>query len=93
MFRRLQSWTGTGFILVAVSLLAAPSGVTVVQPVIDRPGACAYCTVVEQAFEAAAETIDVLLSTAEIEENPLWEPLIDAHRRGVAIRLLLDESD
>ena len=93
MFRRLQSWTGTGFILVAASLLAAPSAVTVVQPVIDRPGSCAYCTVIEQAFEEASETIDLLLSTAELEENPLWEPLIDAHRRGVAVRLLLDESD
>lgn len=66
---------------------------TVVEPVIDRPGPCSYCAVVADAFAEADETIDLLLSNAELDENPLWEPLVAAHERGVRIRVLLDESD
>ena len=38
-------------------------------------------------------SIDLLLSDAQLEENPLWEPLLKAVARGVRVRALLDASD
>lgn len=69
-------------------LLAA----TRVWPVIDRPGRCVYCASVEAAFAEARGSIDLLLSNAELEENPLWEDLLLAVSRGVRVRVLLDTS-
>lgn len=93
MLREIQSWTGKGCILCLLCAVGASGAQTVVQPVIDRPGDCAYCDVVEVAFAEAAESIDLLLADAELEGNPLWAPLIDAHERGVRVRVILDESD
>ena len=62
-------------------------------PLIDREGACVYCDVVAGALAAARSSIDLLLSNAEVEGNPLWEHVIEAHERGVSVRVLLDSSD
>ena len=62
-------------------------------PLIDRPGVRWYCEAVERAFSEAQASIDLLLSNAQLEENPLWEPLLAAAARGVRIRVLLDASD
>ncbi len=92
MFRSLQSGIGTACIACLLSVMAAAS-TTVVEPVIDRPGGCAYCAVVSEAFAEATESIELLLANAELEGNPLWADLVDAHARGVQVRVLVDESD
>jgi len=96
MSRKVQSWIGIASILLAVCCAAwrgDADAETIVQPIIDRPGECTYCDVVAEAFAGAESTIDLLLSNAEMEANPLIEPLLAAHQRGVAVRVLLDESD
>jgi phosphatidylserine/phosphatidylglycerophosphate/cardiolipin synthase-like enzyme len=75
------SWVGE-------DLLAEP----LICPVIDRPGACSYCRCIEEAFAKAEVSIDLLLSNAELDENPLWDLLLTAASRGVGIRVLLDGS-
>ncbi len=93
MLRRIQSWIGTACILFALCAHSAAVDRSIIQPLIDRPGGCAYCEAVAADFAAATESIELLLSTAELDENPLWEPLLDAHERGVSVRVILDESD
>ena len=66
---------------------------TSVLPLVDRPGACRYCEAVAETFSLAQMSIDLLLSNAELEENPLWESLLAAAARGVRVRALLDASD
>lgn len=66
---------------------------TVVRPVIDRPGECLYCQAVKEAFAQAQQSIDLLLSDAQLTDNPLWEELLSAASRGVRVRVLLDASD
>ena len=93
MFRSVQSWTGTACIFCLYSIVTMGAGMTVIRPIIDRPGVCTYCGVVAEAFSEATESIDLLLANAELENNPLWGPLISACNRGVRVRVLLDESD
>jgi len=92
MSRRIQSWISIGLFLTALSL-AGSAGETIVEPLIDRPGVCNYCEAIRSAFARAKGSIDILLSGAELEGNPLFGYLIDAKERGVAIRVLLDRSD
>jgi len=66
---------------------------TFVRPVIDRPGECLYCQAVKEAFAQAQQSIDLLLSDAQLAANTLWEDLLAAASRGVGIRVLLDASD
>jgi phosphatidylserine/phosphatidylglycerophosphate/cardiolipin synthase-like enzyme len=81
------------FVLLSLSLGAELGAETSVLPLVDRPGACRYCEVVAEVFAAARTSIDLLLSNAQLEENPLWETLLAAAARGVRIRVLLDASD
>ena len=73
--------------------LAAVAETTTIEPIIDRPGIGRYCEVAGRAFGNAAISIDLLLSNAELEENPLWDEILAAHERGVRVRVVLDESD
>jgi phosphatidylserine/phosphatidylglycerophosphate/cardiolipin synthase-like enzyme len=41
----------------------------------------------------AQQSIDLLLSDAQLPGNPLWEELLSAASRGVRVRVLLDASD
>ncbi|MBU0596011.1 hypothetical protein KJ567_04955 [Candidatus Bipolaricaulota bacterium] len=66
---------------------------TVVTPLIDRPGITVYCDAVEEAIDAAETSIVALLSTVELEDDPLVDALIAAHGRGVDVRVLIDTSD
>jgi len=66
---------------------------TLIRPVIDRPGECRYCRVVKEAFARARQSVDLLLSDAQLADNPLWEELLSAALRGVRVRVLLDSSD
>jgi phosphatidylserine/phosphatidylglycerophosphate/cardiolipin synthase-like enzyme len=96
MNRRAQ-WQFTRAVIFSVLLCfvvtAGLWGQTHVLPLLDRPGACRYCEAVESAFSEAQTSIDLLLSDAQLEENPLWEPLLKAASRGVQVRVLLDASD
>ena len=93
---QVQLPTRTAFVLGIVLLTAvactAAGSDAVLLPVIDRDGDAAYCRVATEAIDAAESSIDLLLSTAELVENPLVERLIAAHNRGVLIRVLLDAS-
>jgi phosphatidylserine/phosphatidylglycerophosphate/cardiolipin synthase-like enzyme len=62
-------------------------------PLVDRPGQTAYCDRVAVLLGAANTTVDLLLSDARLDGNPLWEPVFAAASRGVRIRVLLDASD
>jgi len=82
-----------GLLLLATVWVECGSVPTRIWPVLDRPGACAYCRAVEEAFAGAEHSIDLLLSNAQVDENPLWETLLVAAARGVQVRVLLDASD
>jgi len=92
MSRQIQSWIGIALFLIVLSL-SCSAGETLVEPLIDRPGVCSYCGAIRSAFEGAEGSIDILLSDAELEDNPLLGYLIDAKERGIRIRVLLDRSD
>ncbi|MCX6096152.1 MAG: phospholipase D-like domain-containing protein [Candidatus Bipolaricaulota bacterium] len=92
MTLRLQRALLGVLVFVVLAGLAARAATRIV-PLVDRPGRCGYCSSVEAAFAAARESIDLLLSDAELEGNPLWEPLVSAAARGVRVRALLDASD
>jgi phosphatidylserine/phosphatidylglycerophosphate/cardiolipin synthase-like enzyme len=66
---------------------------TLVLPVIDRPGRSIYYDCAREAFAEAENSIDLLLSVARLEDNPLWDGLLAATARGIKVRVLLDESD
>jgi len=93
MFRSVQRGIAIGF-LVSSFVCAVVLGVpTVVTPLVDRAGLTAYCDAVAAAFEEATTSIDLLLSSADVAGVPLWEPLLAAADRGVAVRAMLDASD
>lgn len=62
-------------------------------PLVDLPGDRRYEPYVLRALETAVSSIDLVLSSAQWDDVPLWPALIDAHRRGVNVRVLLDCSD
>jgi phosphatidylserine/phosphatidylglycerophosphate/cardiolipin synthase-like enzyme len=66
---------------------------TAIWPLIGRETPCVYCDVAAAAFGAASASIDVLLSTMEVEGDPVVEALVGASARGVSVRVLLDQSD
>jgi phosphatidylserine/phosphatidylglycerophosphate/cardiolipin synthase-like enzyme len=69
------------------------SAPTAIWPLVGRETACVYCDVAAAAFGAASTSIDVLLSTLEVEGDPVVEALVGASARGVSVRVLLDQSD
>ncbi len=66
---------------------------TAVWPVVGRATPCPYCDVVGDAFAAATSSIDVLLASLATDSDPVADALMAAARRGVAVRVLLDQSD
>jgi len=78
----------------ANSTLAVPASAgTAIWPLVGRETACVYCDVAAAAFGAASASIDVLLSTLEVEGDPVVDALVGASARGVSVRVLLDQSD
>jgi len=77
----------------ASALAVAPPTATAIWPLIGRETPCVYCDVAAAAFGAASASIDVLLSTIEVEGDPVVEALVGASARGVSVRVLLDQSD
>ncbi|MEA1870639.1 MAG: phospholipase D-like domain-containing protein [Candidatus Bipolaricaulota bacterium] len=84
---------GVLLFLILVAIGMGTVAETLVLPLIGRVGECSYCEGVEDAFDTAESSIDLLLSDARLEENPLWDNLLAAASRGVAVRVLLDQSD
>jgi len=84
---------GIVFFLILSVVGVAALAETLVRPIIDRPGECRYCRVVEEAFARAQQSVDLLLSDAQLADNPLWDGLLSAALRGVKVRVLLDSSD
>ncbi len=93
MFRSVQREIAIGLLLSSFVCVAACGATAVLTPLIDRPGTSAYCDAVAAAIEGARASIDLLLSGADVAGVPLWEPVIAASDRGVAVRVLLDASD
>lgn len=91
--RKKRTWIA----LIAVILAMIPSsgaiGETLVLPLIGTIGSCTYCQQVESAIAGAQDSVDILLSDAELDEQVLWDTIIAASCRGVDVRVLLDESD
>ena len=77
-------------VAIASSLSSAQ---TTVQPLIGTIGKCTYCEHVQDAIDAADQSLDILLSDAELDEKSLWDAIVAAASRGVRVRVLLDESD
>jgi hypothetical protein len=77
----------------ATALAVPASAGTAIWPLIGRETPCVYCDVAAAAFGAASASIDVLLSTLEVEGDPVVEALVAACGRGVSVRVLLDQSD
>ncbi len=67
-------------------------GSTIVWPILGHQTACPYCEVAGDAFSAARASIDILLSSLVVEDDPLVDALVAAAKRGVAVRVLLDQS-
>ena len=84
-------------LLVAVVLVATISSATraqtIVLPLIGSIGNCTYCERVHDAIASAYRSLDILLSNAELDETSLWDAIVAVSDRGVAVRVLLDESD
>jgi len=93
MFRSVQRGIAIGLLLSSFVCVAAAGSSAILTPLIDRPGESAYCEAVAAAMNAATASIDLLLSSADVTGVPLWDSLIAAADRGVAIRVLLDASD
>ena len=77
----------------AISVAAAAATSVKLVPLIDVTGTGQYLPYLERAIPAARTSIDILLSDGELEDDPLWDAIIAAAGRGVAVRIILDASD
>jgi phosphatidylserine/phosphatidylglycerophosphate/cardiolipin synthase-like enzyme len=64
-----------------------------VLPLVGMPEDAVYGQAVLETLAGAAETVNVLLSSVSLEDNPLLPALAGAAARGVRVRALLDASD
>ncbi|MEN6369071.1 MAG: phospholipase D-like domain-containing protein [Thermotogota bacterium] len=90
---RTEAAIGVLAVLVVGSCAAFAQDGTVVWPLVDVAGTGAYVAAVADALAGARETVDVLLSSVDLEANPLVDGLVEARGRGVHVRVLVDQSD
>jgi phosphatidylserine/phosphatidylglycerophosphate/cardiolipin synthase-like enzyme len=64
-----------------------------VQPLVGVPEDAVYCQAVLEAIAGAQGSIDALISSVSLDDNPILPALAAAADRGVIVRALLDESD
>jgi len=88
--RALRAFAVSCLVLLIGSTTA---GQTVVRALIDRPDYTVYSNEVGRAVDEAQHSIHVLLSNCEVDGSDLVERLITAHRRGIAVHVVLDASD
>ncbi len=79
--------------LVAGIAVCTASGAMRAFPLVYREGGCPYCDVVGEALAGAEVSIDLLMASIDLDDNPLIDDLRGACARGVRVRLLLDCSD
>ncbi len=97
MFIRVQRtfrWLLAIAVLNAASLacLGADTSITA-QPLVGVPEDAVYCAAVLEAIAAARVSIDMLISSVRIDDNPILPALAEASERGVVVRAILDSSD
>ncbi len=71
---------------------AIPAAGIALWPIVGHETPCPYCDVAGAAFNGAETSIDVLLSTLDPDDDPVVDLLVAAAERGVAVRVLLDQS-
>jgi phosphatidylserine/phosphatidylglycerophosphate/cardiolipin synthase-like enzyme len=97
MFIRVQRTTLL-LLLIAVLCIApricwGVDSPAALRALVGDPNDTAYCRAVLEAIAGACDTIDVLVSSTSITDNPILPALAEAAGRGVAIRALLDASE
>jgi len=65
----------------------------IVRPLVGIPNDAAYCQAVLDVIASAQVSIDVLISSVSIDDNPILPALAAAADRGIAVRALLDASN
>ena len=97
MFIRVQRTHRLLFLIAALCVASlacwGTDSVVVVRALVSDPDEAIYCQAVLEAIAEAQETIDVLLSSVAIDDNPILPALAEAAERGIVIRALLDASD
>lgn len=94
MNKRLQRNIIVVVILITVCLPALGSGDAArLVPLTDVPGVSQYLPYLVKAIAMASSSIEILLSDGELTGNPLWDEVLAAAARGVAVRVILDASD
>ncbi|MBE0634822.1 hypothetical protein IH601_02325 [Candidatus Bipolaricaulota bacterium] len=91
--RTMQALLLIAALCAASSTCCPASASLVVQALIGDPSEAIYCQAVLAAIEEAQQTIDVLLSSVSLTDNPILPALAQAAARGIQIRALLDASD
>ncbi len=93
MFISIQRGIGIGLLLSSFLCLVAHGAPATVLPLLDHWESDTYCSAVMEAIDGADRSIDVLLSSGRVTGVPLWDSIVAASDRGVAVRVLLDASD
>lgn len=97
MFIRVQRTIQTLFLIAALcaaSISCFPASSTaIVQALVGDPGDAVYCQAVLAAIAEAQQTIDVLLSSVSVDDNPILPALTQAAAHGIRVRALLDASE
>ncbi len=82
------------WLAVAVTGIGAETATQVrIVPLIDITGVRQYLAHLESAIPAARVSIDILSSNGELTDDSLWDKIVAAAGRGVAVRVILDASD
>ena len=97
MFIRVQRWSRWVFAiaaLCAVSLTCSGADTAIiVHPLTGAGEDAVYCEAVVEAIGAAQVSIDILISSVSLDDNPILPALALAADRGIAVRAVLDSSD
>ncbi len=80
-------------LLAAAGCLTSASDQITVLPLVGSAESAVYRESVLAALSEADESVEVMLSSVSVEENPLLPALADAVSRGVRVRALIDASD
>lgn len=78
--------------LIAVSCVCLSTEM-IVRALVGEAVDAVYCQAVLEAIASAQESIDVLISSVSMDENPILPALAAAADRGIVVRAVLDASD
>jgi phosphatidylserine/phosphatidylglycerophosphate/cardiolipin synthase-like enzyme len=80
-------------LLSAAGWLSIASDQITVLPLVGHVESAVYRESVLAVLSGASESVEVMLSSVSVEENPLLPALAEAVSRGVRVRALIDASD